>query len=204
MYVPDHFLQDDREAALDLIERHEFGLLVAGTEAAHIPFVLDRRQGLLRCHVARANPIWKLAVGRPVLAVFSGPHCYVSPDWYDSAGLVPTWNYTAVHVVGTAAELPAPALEDHLRAVVAQAERRLSPKPAWVLDRVPAKAAAALRRGIVGLEIPLERVDAKWKLSQNRTQADRRKLIGALRARGGADNAAIADAMESIEKEAAS
>lgn len=202
MYVPDHFLQDDRDAALDLIERNAFGLLVAGAEAAHIPFVLDRQQGLLRCHVARANPIWTLAVNQAVLAVFSGPHAYVSPDWYDSPGLVPTWNYTAVHVLGTAREMPAPALEAHLRALVAQEERHLSPKPAWALDRVPAKAVAALQRGIVGLEIPLERVDAKWKLSQNRAQADRRKVIGALRARGGENNTAVADAMERSEKEA--
>ena len=202
MYVPDHFLQDDREAALDLIERYEFGLLVAGAEAAHIPFVLDRQQGLLRCHVARANPIWKQAVNRSVLAVFSGPHCYVSPDWYDSTGQVPTWNYMAVHVVATARQLPAAALDAHLRALVAQAERHVSPKPAWALDRVPAAAVAAMQRGIVGLEIPLERVDAKWKLSQNRTPADRRKVIGALRARGGENNTAIAEAMQLNEKDA--
>jgi transcriptional regulator len=200
MYVPDHFLQDDRAAALDLIERNGFGLLVAGAEAAHIPFVLDRRQGLLRCHVARANPIWTLALGKPVLAVFSGPHCYVSPD--DGAGHVPTWNYTAVHVMGTATQLPAPALEAHLRALVAQEERHLAPKPAWELDRVPADKLVALQRGIVGLEIPLERVDAKWKLSQNRTGADRRKVIAALRSRGGENNTAIAEAMERNEKEA--
>lgn len=202
MYVPDHFLQDDREAALDLIERHEFGLLVAGADAAHIPFVLDRRQGLLRCHVARANPLSRLAVGKPVLAVFSGPHCYVSPDWYESGGQVPTWNYMAVHVTGTATELPAPALEAHLRALVAQEECHLSPKPAWDMGRVQADKVAAMQRGIVGLEIPLERIDAKWKLSQNRTLADRRKVVAALRVRGGENNTAIADAMERSEKDA--
>ena len=204
MYVPGHFSQHDREAALDLIARHEFGLLVAGTEAAHVPFVLDREQGLLRCHVARANPIWKLAIGNPVLAVFSGPHCYVSPDWYESGNQVPTWNYTAVHVAGTARELHEAALEAHLRALIAQSERHLAPKPAWDLGAVDPKAVATLQRGIVGLEIPLTRIEAKWKLSQNRTEADRRKVVAALRARGGQNNTAIADAMETNEKEARS
>ncbi|MEN3975180.1 FMN-binding negative transcriptional regulator [Emcibacter sp. SYSU 3D8] len=202
MYVPDHFQQDDREAALDLIERNEFGLLVAGAEAVHIPFVLDRSQGLLRCHVARANSVWREALGSRVLAVFSGPHCYVSPDWYDTAGQVPTWNYMAVHVSGMARELPAAALEAHLRALIAQEERHLAPKPAWDLGQAPAKAVVSMQRDIVGLEIPLERIDAKWKLSQNRTSADRRKVIAALRARGGENNTAIAEAMERNEKEA--
>ncbi len=201
MYVPEHFAQGDREAALGLIARHSFGLLVAGDEAAHIPFVLDREQALLRCHIARPNPIWRLALGQRVLAVFSGPHCYVSPDWYETPALVPTWNYMAVHVHGTARELPEAALEAHLGALVAQEEAALAPKPAWDMATVPAGVAAALRRGIVGLEIPLERVEAKWKLSQNRTEADRRKVVAALRVRGGENNMAVAGAMGANEAE---
>lgn len=204
MYVPDHFRQDDRQAALDLIERHAFGLLVSGTDAASVPFVLDRSQELLRCHVARANPIWKSVLGREVLAVFQGPHAYVSPDWYESDNQVPTWNYMAVHVRGTARELHEAALEAHLRALVAQSERPLAPKTPWDLGQVAPKAVAALQRGIVGIEIPLEGVDATWKLSQNKPGADRRKVIGALRARGGEDNMSIADAMERTGKEAGS
>jgi len=204
MYVPEHFLQEDREAALDLVARHDFGLLVAGGDAAHIPFVLDRPEGLLRCHVARANPIWRDAIDRPVLAVFSGPHAYISPDWYESANQVPTWNYLAVHIHGTARALSAPALEAHLHALAAQEERHLAPKPAWDMGRVETRMLTALQRGVVGLEIPLERVDAKWKLSQNRSSADRRKVIGALRRRGGENNTAIADAMELREKDTVS
>ncbi|MGE0667379.1 MAG: FMN-binding negative transcriptional regulator [Sphingomonadales bacterium] len=201
MYVPEHFEQQDRAAALDLIAGHEFGLLVAGSDAAHIPFVLDREQSLLRCHVARANPIWKRAIGSSVLAVFQGPHGYVSPDWYESENQVPTWNYMAVHVTGMVRELPETALEAHLRALVAQSERRLAPKSAWDLGEVPAAKVAGMIRGIVGMEIPLDRVEAMWKLSQNRTQGDRRNVIRALRARGGEDNTAVADAMERNEKE---
>jgi transcriptional regulator len=204
MYVPEHFQQEDREAALDLVARHDFGLLVAGGDAAHIPFELDRAHQVLRCHVARANPIWKDAVDRPVLTVFSGPHAYISPDWYEGANLVPTWNYLAVHIHGIARQLPAPALEAHLHALAAQEERHLAPKPAWDMGRVEARMLTALQRGVVGLEIPLERVDAKWKLSQNRGIADRRKVIAALRRRGGENNTAIADAMDLREKDTVS
>jgi transcriptional regulator len=202
MYVPEHFNQQDRQAALGLIERYSFGLLVAGADAASIPFVLDREQELLRCHVARANPIWRQALGKPVLAVFQGPHAYVSPDWYESRNQVPTWNYLAVHVHGTARELHEAALEAHLRALVAQEEAHLAPKPAWDLGSVDAKIIGALQQGIVGMEIALERVDAKWKLSQNRPAADRGGVIGALLARGGENNTAIAEAMGEREKEA--
>ena len=111
MYIPRHFaFPDGAESRLhDLIEAHNFGLLVAGgddgaPEAAHLPFVLDRARGplgTLIAHVARANPIWRrLAPGREVLIVFQGPHAYVSPDWYAASGLVPTWNYVAVHGYG--------------------------------------------------------------------------------------------------------
>jgi transcriptional regulator len=199
MYVPDHFRQDDRAAALELIERHAFGLLAAGAEAAHLPFELDRAAGALRCHVARANPLARLAIGAPVLAVFAGPHAYVSPDWYASAGHVPTWNYVAVHVHGTARPLDPPALEAHLEAVVAREEAALAGKAPWTTARVEPRALAALRRGIVGLEIPLERVEAKWKLSQNRTAADRRGVIAGLRRRGGENEVAIAEAMARYE-----
>lgn len=94
-----------------------------------------------------------------------------------------------------------PRWRPHLRALAAQAEAALAPKPAWELGDVDPKVVAALQRGIVGLEIPLERVEAKWKLSQNRTAADRREVIGALQARGGENNTAIAQAMEEREKE---
>ncbi|MEN3952454.1 FMN-binding negative transcriptional regulator [Iodidimonas sp. SYSU 1G8] len=201
MYTPDHFREDDGDAALDLIERYRFGLLVAGGDAVHIPFVLDRGQQVLRCHVARDNPVWQDAIGQEVLAVFSGPHAYISPDWYEKAGDVPTWNYLAVHVRGKARQLPEAALEGHLRALIAQEEAHLAPKPVWDLGAVDAVKVTSMQQHIVGMEIPLGRVEAKWKLSQNRTAIDRRKVIGALRARGGEDNTAIADAMEQKEKE---
>ncbi|MBI1180299.1 MAG: FMN-binding negative transcriptional regulator [Alphaproteobacteria bacterium] len=202
MYVPDPFRQDDREAALRLVAGASFGLLAVGLEAAHVPFVLDRERQALQCHVARANPIWRQALGAPVLAVFSGPHAYVSPDWYENTAQVPTWNFLAVHVSGTASRLPEEALEAHLRALVAQEEARLAKAP-WTPERMDAGALTALRRGIVGIEIPLERVEAKWKLSQNRGPADRRSVRTALERQGGENNLAVAALMADNEKEPA-
>jgi transcriptional regulator len=210
MYVPRHFaFPEGAESQLhDLIEAHNFGLLVAGggaadgtaPEAAHLPFVLDRARGALGtliAHVARANPIWRsFAPDREVLTVFQGPHAYVSPDWYANNGLVPTWNYIAVHGYGVprvlADEEQATAA---LAALSAFMEAGLAPKPPWTIDKVGESARRALVRGIVAFEIELTRLEGKQKLNQNRTAQDRAGVIAALQAQGGAEGRALAEAM---------
>src|SRR5688572_28710499 len=125
MYTPELFRERDTGRLHDLIDANPFGMLLAradGTvEIAHVPFVLDRDaapSGRLRVHVARANPIWKLAAaGRPLVAVFSGPHAYVSASWYEAPlEQVPTWNYAVVHAHGRAA---GPMAKDELRELLA-------------------------------------------------------------------------------------
>jgi transcriptional regulator len=209
MYIPRHFsFPQGAESQLhDLIEAHSFGLLVAGgaadgtpPEGTHLPFVLDRARGALGtliAHVARANPIWRtFEPGREVLAVFQGPHAYVSPDWYANSGLVPTWNYIAVHGYGVprllAGEEQATAA---LAALSAFMEAGLAPKPPWTLDRIAESARRALVRGIVAFEIELTRLEGKQKLNQNRTAQDRAGVVAALRAHGGAERCALAEAM---------
>jgi transcriptional regulator len=201
MYVPDQFRQGDRGAALALIETHPFGLLVAGGQAAHVPFVLDRERDLLQCHVARSNPLADAVFESEVLAAFQGPHAYVSPAWYAASGEVPTWNYLAVQVRGTARPLADQALAAHLEGLVAQSEEAVAPGRPWTLASVAPEKLAAMRRHIVGMEIPLERVDAEWKLSQNRSAADRRGVVAALTALGGENNMAIAAAMGTKKKD---
>jgi transcriptional regulator len=211
MYVPRHFaFPEGAESQLhDLIEAHNFGLLVAGDgagapEAAHLPFVLDRTRGplgTLIAHVARANPIWRrFAPQREVLAVFQGPHSYVSPDWYAARGLVPTWNYLSVHAYGLprilADEAAATAALEALSGVM---EAGLAPKPPWTLDRLSESARRGLVRGIVAFEIELVRLEGKQKLNQNRTAADRVGVIRALRDQGGAEALALAQAMAERE-----
>jgi transcriptional regulator len=215
MYVPRHFAfpEGAESAHHDLVDAHNFGLLIAGDggggppEAAHLPFVLDRARGplgTLIAHVARANPIWRrFAPEREVLLVFQGPHAYVSPDWYAGRGLVPTWNYLAVHGYGVPRLLEGEAAAaDALVQLSATMEATLAPKPPWTMHELSETARRALLRGIVAFEIELVRLEGKQKLNQNRTAADRAGVIAALRAQGGAEALAIAEAM-SAQKTAA-
>jgi transcriptional regulator len=197
----------------DLIEAEGFGILVApgdgsadpdnGLQAVHMPFVLDRgggRYGTLAGHVARANPVWRtFASGREVLVICQGPHCYVSPDWYATAGLVPTWNYVAVHCYGTPRIVEdAQAVIAHLTQLSAHAEERLLPKRPWTLDKVKPATLTALTRQIVAFRIAITRIEGKRKLNQNRSSADRAGVIGALDGSGRSDDREIAEAMRQI------
>ena len=195
MYVPQHFAGDP--AAIDeIVAAHDFALLVTpgaqGPEATHLPLLLDRSrgpQGTLLGHLARANPHAEALGGREALAVFSGPHGYVSPRWYGAAPAVPTWNYVAVHVHGRAR-----VVRDKARLVelVDALSRRYEGDGTWSVAGLPERFLAGMVEGIVGLEIDIERIDAKFKLSQNRPPADRRNVIAELE-RGG--DAALAAAM---------
>src|SRR5262249_16798459 len=140
MYIPAAFDESDQAKLFDFIEQNSFGLLVSQVDhkpfATHLPFLLDPScgpQGALIGHLARANPQWREADGQLVLAVFSGPHAYVSPSWYEAENVVPTWNYVAVHVYGTFCVLHEPdSLATILRDFVARYEGAL-PRP-WKFD----------------------------------------------------------------------
>jgi transcriptional regulator len=204
VYLPKHFAIEDQAACQALITENAFGMLIAngenGPEISHLPFLLDAavgEQGQLRCHVARANPIWRLLEADPrALCLFNGAHAYISPDWYEDTKLAPTWNYAAVHVTGPVRILEA---EDTLRVVedlAAQEEGHLLPKQPWMIGKIPEKSRDMMVRAIVGIEISIERIEAKAKLGQNRPAADRTGAIDGLRARGGDTAAAVADMME--------
>ena len=209
MYIPKHFAFPDGATAelQELIEAHNFGILIAAggpLEAAHLPFVLDRARGplgTLIAHVARPNPIWqRFAPDQEVLVVFQGPHVYVSPDWYAAPGLVPTWNYLAVHAYGVPRILTdEPAVTDALSRLTATMEASLAPKPPWTLAEIAAPSLRALKRGIVAFEIEILRLEGKRKLNQNRTAADRAGVIGALEASGDPDSLAVARLMRSLD-----
>src|SRR5947209_4161347 len=140
MYIPTAFAEQDRARLHAFVEAYSFGLLVSthGGEpfATHLPLLLERDagpHGTLVGHMARANPHWRELDGRAVLAVFSGPHAYVSPAWYEAEHVVPTWNYVAVHAYGTCRLVDDPAaLAGILTATVAAYERG-RPSP-WALD----------------------------------------------------------------------
>lgn len=187
MYQPAHFVQADPAALHGLIQAFPLATLVHaahdGLTADHLPLEIDAAAGVLRGHVARANPLWQRAAGQRVLAVFHGPQGYVSPGWYASKAIhgkvVPTWNYAVVHAHGTLRAVDDAAW---LRALVGRLTERHEAAQSlpWQVDDAPADFVAAMLQAIVGFEIAIESLEGKWKLSQNRGQADRAGVVEAL------------------------
>jgi transcriptional regulator len=191
MYVPRHFAETRVDVLHDLIRRYPLGTLVVGAshglEATHVPFEIDAQPapfGTLRCHVARANPIWQqLTADLPVLVVFQGEQSYVSPSWYaskqENGKVVPTWNYAAVHAYGTAKAVQDAAW---LRQMVEDLTNRHEHGRAdpWHVSDAPAEYVEKLLGAIVGIEIPVTQLIGKWKMSQNRPVADRQGVVAGL------------------------
>lgn len=198
MYVPAHFAQRDIPVLHDLIAQNAFGLLLSskdGMVGSHVPFLLDPdrgENGTLICHLAAANPQAALLDGQEVLCIFQGVHGYVSPNWYAKKPAVPTWNYVAVHAYGTATVTRDPAT---MRAIVDRLSKIYEGPDGWKLDDEPPSFYEAMARGIVGVEIPVSRLEGKFKLSQNRPLADIDGVIDNLRRLGGEGNLALAEAM---------
>jgi len=193
MYVPEAFAVADEAEARRIMREHSFALLVTaagGTPVAtHLPFLYDPEpgpHGTLLCHMARANPQWKVfakleAEGREALVVFQGPHGYISPSWYEPGPAVPTWNYLAVHAYGS------PRIIDDAARAKAHQERLVETYEAgfaapWSMAGQDEKYIARMLRGIVAFEMPIARLEAKAKISQNRDEADRQGVIAALEA----------------------
>jgi transcriptional regulator len=193
MYIPKHFEQNDDATLCDFIAAHAFGTLittVGGSPfASHVPFLLDREARRLYCHLARPNPQWQQVAAAPqVLAIFAGPHAYVSPTWYVEPG-VPTWNYAVVHVYGKARCIDDAAFtRAHVEALAAKFERgSASPwQPDYDVRRL---------NGIVGIDIAIDAVEGKFKLSQNRSAADRAGVMARLAGSGRDEDAALARLM---------
>ena len=194
MYVPKHFSVADRDSLECVIHDNPSGLLVGVVDGApfatHLPFLLDGDR--LLAHVARGNPHWRVIDGKTeMLAVFSGPHAYVSPRWYAAGPAVPTWNYVAVHVYG------APRIIDDTTSVRALLDRLVAEYEAgaWALDGQDPDYVDRMMRGIVAFEMPVARIEGKCKLSQNRPAEDRRRVAGELAESGEAAGRQLAQLM---------
>ncbi len=183
MYIPSSNAECRPEILHDFMEAHPFATLVTastdGLFATHLPLVLDRTlgpHGTLEGHVARANPHHRQALLVPeALVIFSAPNAYITPAWYPSKAehgkVVPTWNYVAVHAYGPVNFRDDHAfLRRHLEALTNQQEARRD-QP-WALSDAPAEYIEQQERAIVGFELPITRVEGKWKMSQNRSTAD--------------------------------
>ena len=188
MYTPPHNRQDDPEAVLAFMREFPFAALVtsgqSGLIATHIPLTVEQSGDSYRIsgHLAQGNPqARELASGSEAMAIFSAPHGYVSPSNYDPGKSVPTWNYVAVHAYG------APAVIDDRGgklAVLAASISMHDPGYQAELDALPTEYVDAKLKGIVAFEIAVSRVDARWKLSQDRKPVERERVSLALKLSG--------------------
>lgn len=203
LYLPKAFHEPDTALLHDLIEAHPFGVLIAvGDDGApmiaHLPFLLDRGSGplgTLRAHVARRNPIERAFDGeKPLVAVFRGPHGYVSPGWYASRDDVPTWNYAVAHASGVGRRIEDPGELAGMLARLADAHELGRPEP-WSTDELSDETRSALLPAIVGVALSIGRLEGKLKLSQNRRSEDREGAIRGLVSAGTPDALALAAMM---------
>jgi transcriptional regulator len=217
MYLPAHFKEDRTAVLHDLIRAHPLATLVTlddrGLVANHLPMEIDPEAGALgtlRGHVARGNPVWQahragvepeVEAEVEALVVFQGAQGYITPSYYpskaDTGKVVPTWNYATVHAHG-----PLRAIEDvgWLRRFVEQltgryeAARALATgEPPWAVGDAPAAYIDGMLKAIVGIEIPISRIEGKWKMSQNRSPEDRAGVVAGLTRTGDPMQRAIAE-----------
>jgi transcriptional regulator len=162
-----------------------FGVLSLNGEQgpllAHVPFLIDEEAATLDLHLVRSNPIVRaLSTPQPAVIVVSGPDGYVSPDWYEVADQVPTWNYVAVHLRGVLRLLDEGEMHDMLDRQSALFEERLRPKRPWTTDKMSDGVMARMMRGIVPCRMEIAAIDGTWKLNQNKPDAVRLRAAEAM------------------------
>lgn len=195
MYQPPHFREDRLEVQHALIRAQSLGLLITagpgGLQANHLPFLIDAgksERGTLRAHLARANPQWgELAAVAECLVVFQGPQQYISPSLYptkrEHGKVVPTWNYITVHAWGRPQVIDDAAWLRHQVDDLTLHKEGSRPAP-WYVSDAPEPFVAAQLKGIIGIEIPIARIEGKWKVSQNRPAVDQTGVVAGLRGNG--------------------
>jgi transcriptional regulator len=211
VYIPQHFQEERPEVLARAIRDIQFALLVTAMDgdylATHLPMIVKHAGGAftLEAHVARANAHWTVLGSKPAsLAVFQGPQTYVSPSWYETkrqhGKVVPTWNYVVVHAHGTLE-----VVEDrdwllaHLGDLVGANES--SREQPWAIADAPAEFIQGMTRAIVGLRFTIDRLEGKWKMIQNRSEADRLGTMAGLSASAKPEDQAVAAVMRALEME---
>jgi len=204
MFRPPAFNIDDQETIRAFMREQSFALLVTNVDgvpfASHIPLLLEDsgKHGRLSGHLSKGNSQWQGFDGdTEALVVFWGPHAYVSPSWYEAELNVPTWNYATVHAYGRPTVIDDPeAIRRGQADMVGYYESDATDN--WSMDRLPESYIEKMLNGIVAFEMPIERLEGKFKLSQNRTPADRAGAIKGLRETGNAEAAEVARLMAEI------
>jgi transcriptional regulator len=210
VYTPRSYQQNDPGALRRVMETYPFAILISRRDdepfASHLPFMWapGGEHGVLIGHMARANPHWKSwGPNTRVLVIFNGPHSYISPAWYDQQVTVPTWNYVTVHAHGVPVLVHEPG---RLRRLVTDLTQRYETGGGWTVERAESIMETELK-AIVGFEIPIDRIEGKFKLNQNRSEADQRGVVRALEGSADRDQREIAELMRqnlSRAKEASS
>lgn len=195
MYSPAYNRPEEHAEIVAFLRANNFALLVTGTggtlHASHLPVLVEEREGRLRLdmHMAKANPQWREFFDDEVLVVFSGPHAYVSPRWYEQQERVPTWNYAAVHAYGV------PKLLEERHAKHAGQERLVAAHdPQWLpkFGELREQYVTDMLEGIVNFQIPVTRLEARWKLSQNRGRREQERIATQLERSGDSGAKALA------------
>jgi transcriptional regulator len=178
MYIPKYFKIDDEEIVYDFIEKYSFATLFSQHNgepyATHLPLIVNKGENALYGHFARPNEQWKDIENQQVLVVFQGPHCYISPSWYETTKAVPTWNYVSIHLYGKMEIIEdGKAIYNSLNDLVNKYE---SPDSSYNLNEVEPSFIEGLSKGIVAFKIKIIRMEAKAKLSQNHS-VERQELV---------------------------
>ena len=195
MYSPSYNQNENHAEVLAFMRANNFALLVTGTggllHGSHLPVMVQEREGrvVLDMHMAKNNDQWKEFFDEEVMVVFFGPHAYVSPRWYEEKERVPTWNYAAVHAYGI------PKVLDDAQAKHAS-QRRLveAMDPQWLpqFDALRPQYVQGMLEGIVNFEVPVTRIETRWKLSQNRSRREQELIAEALEKSGDSAERALA------------
>jgi transcriptional regulator len=198
MYIPTHFRNPKVDEVKDFIASNGFGILISNTGkklwGTHLPLELSDDSNFLHGHLSKANPQWKnFSTDDEVMAIFTGPHTYISSSWYDHEN-VPTWNYIAVHVYGKIKIIEGDELLQSLKKLVDKYETK-SVRPFSIETMTPDYLQKSIS-GLVGLEIQISNIEAAYKLSQNRDGKNHTNIIHELETRGDHDSFQIAEAMK--------
>jgi len=205
MHAAPAFHDTDPQRLAERLAAYPFALIIAVDAGrplvAHAPVLFDA--GVLRFHLSRKNPVTAaLRTSGRALVVATGPDAYVSPDWYDTADQVPTWNYVSVEVEGAVKPLDDDRTATLLDDLSARFESELAPKPPWTRARMSDGRFDAMLGAIQGFSLSADRIEGVRKLNQNKSAAAQAGVVDALRARGGTSNRAIADLMNDIAESA--
>ncbi|WP_078380262.1 FMN-binding negative transcriptional regulator [Sutcliffiella halmapala] len=200
MYIPKQFKNANQQEIIEFIQHHSFGILFSQQDeeqsATHLPFIVkyENDKVVLLTHLAKANPQWKTLQGKSALAVFTGPHAYISASWYREAGTVSTWNYVSAHVHGKVEVVTdSSSLKEILKAATDFYEQGF--QEPWKLEEHE-ETVESMLGGIVGIKLIVEKLEGKWKLNQHHSKERKERVIKQLKTQSVYDSQEIARLME--------